>query len=83
MEDKKSDFNYGERSIYKSDPKDPFCLKTANKKGDSDANKVWDNSNVLRVEVVNVNTTFTSYMSDTVNEFGETRDFMSIVEPQS
>ena len=83
MEDKKSDFNYGERSIYKADPKDPFCLKTVNKKGDSDANKVWDNSNVLRIEVVNVNTTFTSYMSDTVNEFGETRDFMSIVEPQS
>ena len=83
MEDKKSDFNYGERSIYKADPKDPFCLKTANKKGDSDANKVWDNSNVLQIEVVNVNTAFTSYMSDTVTEFGETRDFMSIVEPQS
>jgi hypothetical protein len=79
MEDKKSDFNFGERSIYKADPKDPFCLKIVNKKGDSDNNKVWDNSKVLRIEVVNVNNTFTSYMSDSVREFGETRDFMSII----
>ena len=63
MEDKKSDFNYGERSIYKADPTDPFCLKTANKKADTAANKVWDNRNVLRIEVLDINDLFTSYMS--------------------
>lgn len=63
MEDKKSDFNYGERSIYKADPTDPFCLKTANKKADTAANKVWDNDNVLRIEVLDINDLFTSYMS--------------------
>ena len=63
MEDKKSDFNFGERSIYKADPTDPFCLKTANKKADTAANKVWDNSNVLRIEVLDINDLFTSYMS--------------------
>lgn len=63
MEDKKSDFNYGERSIYKADPTDPFCLKTANKKADTAANKVWDNDKVLRIEVLDINDLFTSYMS--------------------
>lgn len=63
MEDKKSDFNFGERSIYKADPTDPFCLKTANKKADTAANRVWDNDNVLRIEVLDINDLFTSYMS--------------------
>lgn len=63
MEDKKSDFNYGERSIYKADPTDPFCLKTANKKADSSANRIWNNNNVLRIEVLDINTIFTSYMN--------------------
>jgi len=63
MEDKKSDFNYGERSIYKADSSDPFCMKTANKNNDTDANKIWDNGNVLRIEVLDINEIFTSYMS--------------------
>lgn len=63
MEDKKSDFNYGERSIYRADPADPFCLKTINKKSDTAANKIWDNGNVLRIEVLDINDPFTSYMS--------------------
>ena len=64
MEDKKSDFNYGERSIYKADPKDPFCLTIENKDFDTDDNKIWDNSGVLRMEVLNLNNNFVSYMSD-------------------
>ena len=63
MEDKKSDFNYGERSIYKADPSDPFCLKTTNKKADTAANRVWNNNNVLRIEVLDINDIFTSYMN--------------------
>ena len=64
MDDKKSDFTYGERSIYNADPKDPFCLKVENKDNDTDDYKVWDNTNVLRIEVLNINTLFTSYMND-------------------
>ena len=64
MEDKKSDFTFGERSIYKADPKDPFCMYTENKDYDTDDNKIWDNDNVLRIEVLNINTFFTSYMSE-------------------
>lgn len=63
MEDKKADFNFGERSIYKADPSDPFCLKTINKKADTAANRIWNNNNVLRVEVLDINDAFTSYMS--------------------
>lgn len=64
MDDKKSDFTYGERSIYNADPKDPFCLKVENKDNDTDDYKIWDNANVLRIEVLNINTFFTSYMND-------------------
>lgn len=63
MEDKKSDFNYGERSIYKADPSDPFCLKVANKKADTAANRIWNNNKVLRIEVLDINDPFTSYMN--------------------
>lgn len=62
MDDKKSDFCYGERSIY-SVPFDPFCLTNGHKDDDTDANLVWDNKNVLRVEVVGSNVPFTSYMT--------------------
>lgn len=72
MEDKKSDFNYGERSIYKADPSDPFCLKTENKKADTAANRIWDNDDVLRIEVLDINNVFTSYMSWTKD--GQTFD---------
>lgn len=62
MDDKKSDFIYGERSIY-AVPTDPFCLTNIHKDDDTDANLVWDNKNVLRVEVVGSNVPFTSYMT--------------------
>jgi hypothetical protein len=64
MDDKKSDYIYGERSIYYTeDPSDPFCLKIKNKKLDSKENKVWSNKNVLHIEVVYPNSPLTSYYS--------------------
>lgn len=67
MDDKKSDFVYGERSIYYHDDiSDPFCLKTENKKKDKAANKVWDNKNVLQIEVVYPNSPLTSYSSKVI-----------------
>lgn len=62
MDDKKSDFLYGERSIY-AVPSDPFCLTNTHKDDDTSANKVWNNNNVLRVEVLGSNVPFTSYMT--------------------
>jgi len=62
MDDKKSDYCYGERSIY-AVPADPFCLTNTHKDEDTDANCVWDNKNVLRMEVVGSNVPFTSYMT--------------------
>jgi hypothetical protein len=62
MDDKKSDFCFGERSIY-AIPSDPFCLTNTHKDDDTDANCVWDNKDVLRVEVVGSNVPFTSYMT--------------------
>ena len=62
MDDKKSDYCYGERSIY-AVPADPFCLTNTHKDDDTDENLVWDNKNVLRVEVVGSNVPFTSYMT--------------------
>lgn len=64
MDDKKSDFVYGERSIYwYYDESDPFCLKIENSKQDKGSNKVWDNKDVLRIEVVRLNTNLTSYLN--------------------
>jgi hypothetical protein len=62
MDDKKSDFCYGERSIY-AVPSDPFCLTNTHKDDDTDANLVWDNGNVLRIEVVGSNVPFSSFMT--------------------
>lgn len=62
MDDKKSDFLYGERSIYKI-PADPFCLTTIHAKDDTSSNKIWNNNNVLRIEVLESNHRYSSYMS--------------------
>ena len=69
MDDKKSDYTYGERSIYFfGNGSDPFVLKTentkngANGKQDTKENRVWDNENTLRIEVVLPNQKLTSYM---------------------
>jgi hypothetical protein len=69
MDDKKSDYTYGERSIYKASPNDPFCITNAYRKSDTDANKIWDNKDVLRIEVLTINTPLSSYM-ETVDENG-------------
>lgn len=79
MDDKKSDHVYGERSIYyfgsgNTAGNDPFVLKTENTKNgpkgkqDTAANRVWDNDNVLRIEVILPNTTLTSYMNFNVTD---------------
>ena len=60
MEDKKSDYNYGERSIYKV-ATDPFCMTVTHKDDDTKANCIWDNKDVLRIEVLNVNDRYSSY----------------------
>ena len=69
MDDKKSDFLYGERSIYAfGNYDDPFVLKTENTKNgaagkqDTKQNRVWDNSNVLRIEDILVDNTLVSFM---------------------
>ena len=60
MEDKKSDYCYGERSIYKV-ATDPFCLTVTHKDDDTKSNCIWDNKDVLRIEVLNVNDRYSSY----------------------
>ena len=64
MDDKKSDHVYGERSIYHYyDETDPFCLKTENKDQDTKENRVWNNKDVVRIEVVLLDNVLTSYMN--------------------
>jgi hypothetical protein len=60
MEDKKSDYCYGERSIYKV-ATDPFCLTVTHQDDDTKNNRIWSNENVLRIEVLNVNDRYSSY----------------------
>lgn len=60
MEDKKSDYCYGERSIYKV-ATDPFCLTVTHKDDDTAVNRIWNNKDVLRIEVLNVNDRYSSY----------------------
>ena len=62
MDDKKSDFCFGERSIYKVQ-NDPFCLTVTHKDEDTKQNKIWDNSNVLQIEVLEVNKSYSSYVT--------------------
>lgn len=77
MDDKKSDYLYGERSIYHfggANCNDPFVLKTENTKNgplgkqDTKENRVWNNKDVLRIEVVLPNTTLSSYMNFDVTD---------------
>ena len=73
MDDKKSDYTYGQRSIYKvedlqsgtNNANDPFCVKR-NQSGDSLWNedngiKIWDNDKVLRIECLSVNSTLADF----------------------
>jgi len=85
MDDKKSDYVYGERSIYYTeDPSDPFCLKIKNKKLDTKSNRVWDNSGVLQIEVVYPNSPLTSYVSKQVaSEYTLTDDDVLVPAPNA
>lgn len=50
MDDKKSDYLYGERSIY-SAPNDPFCFYSKKSQWGGGV-PLWDNKNVIRIEFV-------------------------------
>ena len=70
MDDKKSDYLYGERSIYSfGDNSDPFVMNIDNTKNgvngkqDVAENRVWNNKDVLQIEIVLPNTQVTSYLS--------------------
>lgn len=63
MDDKKSDFCFGERSIYKVQA-DPFCLTVTHKDEDTKDNRIWSNENVLQIEVLEVNKSYSSYVTD-------------------
>lgn len=85
MDDKKSDYVYGERSIYYTDdPSDPFCLKVKNKKLNTKSNQVWDNKNVLQIEVVYPNSPLTSYVSKEIaSEYTLTEDDVLVPSPNA
>ena len=73
MDDKKSDYTYGQRSIYKiqgqsgtNNANDPFCVKRDPETGEAiweedEGTKIWDNSNVLRIECTSVNSTLSDF----------------------
>lgn len=63
MDDKKSDFCFGERSIYRVQ-NDPFCLTVTHKDEDTKTNRIWSNENVLQIEVLEVNKPYSSYVTD-------------------
>jgi len=76
MEDKKSEDCFGEGAIYAGvggkDYNDPFCFKAKSQKNANDGKKqnakqyrLWNNKRVLRIEVLNIDTMFTSFLSKT------------------
>ena len=86
MDDKKSDFVYGERSIYKvqnqqagtNNANDPFCVKR-NSEGtelwdEKQGTKIWDNDKVLRIEVLSVNSTLADYRGYNADNSGRSFD---------
>lgn len=81
MEDKKSEECFGEGAIYSgkkgNDYTDPFCFKAKAQKDVNFDNKgkvekqnnkkyrLWNNKRVLRIEVLNIDTAFTSFLEPT------------------
>lgn len=76
MEDKKSEDCFGEGAIHAgkggTDYEDPFCVKNKSQKENNGGNKqntkdkrLWNNNRVLRIEVLNIDTMFTSFLSRT------------------
>lgn len=90
MDDKKSDYTYGQRSIYKVDnmqsgtnnANDPFCVKRDPKTGESiwdekNGTKIWDNDKVLRIECLSVNSTLADFRGTTADNSG--RQFDNVI----
>ena len=79
MDDKKSDYTYGQRSIYKVEDRqygtnnanDPFCVKMSSEGtslwDEKNGTKIWDNDNVLRIECLSVNSTLADFRGDTAD----------------
>jgi hypothetical protein len=96
MDDKKSDYTYGQRSIYKvvdskngtNNAQDPFCVKRDQEGNplwdEDDGYKIWDNNKVLRIECLSVNSTladFRGYTAD--NSRRRFDDFISGSDEES
>lgn len=60
MDDKKSDYIYGERSIYKVED-DPFCLQKIHANNSTKDNRIWNNKNVLRIEILSMDNDIVNY----------------------
>ena len=86
MDDKKSDYVFGERSIYKvEDPQsgtnnanDPFCVKMSQSGealwDESKGVKIWNNNKVLRIECLSVNSTLADFRGVTADNSGRRFD---------
>jgi len=81
MDDKKSDYTFGQRSIYKveksgtDNANDPFCVKSDPKTGESiwnekNGTKIWNNDKVLRIECLSVNSTLADFRGTTADNSG-------------
>ena len=66
MDDKKSDYIYGQRSIYKV-RNDPFCITATNATLDDKEHRLWNNNNCLRIEVVKITNDLVGYRSHEFN----------------
>lgn len=83
MDDKKSDYTYGQRSIYSNFPNsddDPFVIKRINvpystknpeglrpegaEKYDKAQNRIWNNSGVLRIEVLDTDGDVVNFITE-------------------
>jgi len=86
MDDKKSDYVFGERSIYKvEDPQsgttnanDPFCVKRSQSGealwDEDNGVKIWNNNKVLRIECLSVNSTLADFRGVTADNSGRRFD---------
>ena len=85
MDDKKSDYTYGQRSIYKieksgtNNANDPFCVKRDPQTGESiwdekSGSKIWNNDKVLRIECLSVNSTLADFRGTTADNSGRRFD---------
>ena len=81
MDDKKSDYVYGERSIYRVSG-DPFCLQSRNAELSKKYRRLWNNKYCSRIEVVHMNNAFVGYRSHS-NADGNFGDIVTIYQKNS